>query len=204
MTRSISCLAGAAMAFLALPALAQTVPPAPSARISGTIESFDGKTLAVKTLDGRDISVALPADARITALANRTLADIKPGDFVGSAAVEGKDGKLHAQEVHIFPENMRGTGEGHRPMAGARQTMTNADVSGEASTPDGRVLTLKYPGGQQKIVVAPNVRIVKLISGDRSLLKPGAAVVVNAVKSGNGQLTAQSVQAEKDGVKPLM
>ena len=62
-------------------------------------------------------------------------ADIKPGDFVGSAAVRGADGKLHAEEVHIFPENLRGTGEGHRPMSGPQESMTNAAVAGIAARP---------------------------------------------------------------------
>jgi hypothetical protein len=99
---------------------------------------------------------------------------------------------------------MRGTGEGHRPMAGPEQSMTNAAVAGIAAAPKGQVLTLKYPGGEQQIEVGPEARIVALVPGDRSLLKPGAAVVVRAVKAEDGKLTARSVQAEKDGVKPLM
>lgn len=191
------CLAAA---LFAVPAVAQT---GPSVRVGGTVEKFDGHTLDVKARSGQDLAIVLPDGVRVIALTNRTLADIKPGEFVGSAAVEGKDGLLHAQEVHIFPESMRGTGEGHRPMAGVGQTMTNAAVTGVASAPDGRVLTLTYPGGQQKIEVDPGVRIVGIIPGDRSLLKPGAAVLVLATRADNGTLTARSVQAEKDGVKPL-
>lgn len=145
----------------------------------------------------------MPEGVRITALTNRTLADIKPGEFVGSAAVAGEDGMLHAQEVHIFPESMRGTGEGHCPVAGIGQTMTNALVTGVASAPDGRMLTLAYPGGEQKIKVDPGVRIVGIIPGDRSLLQPGAAVLVFATHGSDGTPTARSGQAEKDGVKPL-
>ncbi len=194
-----------AVALLGVPAVAQPAAPGGTpARISGTVEKLAGETLEVRARDGRDLSIALPDGVRIGALANRTLADIKPGDFVGSAAVRGADGKLHAEEVHIFPENLRGTGEGHRPMSGPQESMTNAAVAGIAAAPQGRVLTLKYQGGEQTIEVGPDARIVALIPGDRSLLKPGAAVLVFAVKAEDGKLTARSVQAEKDGVKPLM
>jgi hypothetical protein len=182
------------------PAAAQ---PAP-VRVVGTIETMSGTTLVLKTAEGQDVHVVLPEQARVTALENRTLADIKPGDFVGSAAKLGADGKLHAQEVHIFPEALRGTGEGHRPMAGMDQTMTNATVAGVAAAPDGQVLTLKYPGGEQHILVGPEARIVAFIAGDRGLLKPGAMVAVTADKAEDGDLTARSVQAEKNGVKPLV
>jgi hypothetical protein len=181
-------------------AMAQAVPT----RVVGTISTMNGTALMLKTLAGEDVAINVPDPTRVTALANRTLVDIKPGDFVGSAALLGKDGHLHAQEVHIFPEAMRGTGEGHRPMAGIDQTMTNAAVAGLAAAPDGKVLTLKYPGGQQEIEVGPEARIVAFIPGDRSLLKPGAMVAVSAMKGTDGTLTATSVQAEKDGVKPLV
>ena len=117
---------------------------------------------------------------------------------------------MHAQEVHIFPEAMRGTGEGHRPMAPdpaanisgvagepQERTMTNATVTGVQS----RTLTLKYKDGEAEIVVAPDVPIITLVVGDASLLKPGAAVAIVAVKKDAG-LVATNLTAEKDGVKP--
>ena len=180
--------------------MAQTMP----ARVSGTIEAFDGKMLTVKPADGADVTIAVPATAKVGAVTDKTLADIKAGDYVGSAAVEGADGKLHAQEVHIFPDSMRGTGEGHRPMSGPKQTMTNATVAVVASAPTGQVLQMRYNGGEQSIEVDPGTRIVLLIPGDRSLLKPGAAVSVFVAKGADGSLTARAIQAEKDGVKPLM
>lgn len=187
---------------LAAPAMAQTPAPA-SARISGVVETFAGDTLVMKSADSQDVTVDVPAGTRITALANRQLSDIKPGDFVGSAAIRGRDGKLHAQEVHIFPEAMRGTGEGHRVMDRPHQSMTNATVSGVTAAARGRVLMLNYKGGTQEIDVGTDARIVTFIPGDRGLLKPGASVVVVAAKAPDGTLTARNVQAEKDGVKPL-
>jgi hypothetical protein len=173
-------------------------------RISGTIEKLDGQILSVKSRDGQDLTVNLPDGVRISALANKSLDDIKPGDFVGSAAVADADGKLHAKEVHIFPESMRGAGEGHRPMSDPGQTMTNATVAEVVRSPDGRGIKLRYPGGEQEIDVAADVRVVEIVPGDLSLLKPGAAVAVFASKASDGSLRARGLQVEKDGVKPLM
>ena len=209
-------LAGILIALLTTPALAQNPGAAQAARILGTVESFNGQTLLVKSQDGQPVSIALPSDLKVMANAKATLADIKPGDFVGSAADKGPDGKLHAEEVHIFPESMRGTGEGHRPMGpdpnrtmtnGAvammspeDRTMTNGTVSG-VSGGSSRTITLKYKDGEQIIEVSPETPIVTRVPGDRSLLKPGAAVLVLAVQKGGG-LVATGVTAEKDGVKP--
>ena len=198
--RSKSLLLGLLLALGVAPALAQT----PSNRLAGTVSAFDGDKLTVKLTEGGEVTVALPADIKIGAVVDRKLEDIKAGDFVGSAAVEGADGKLHAQEVHIFPEAMRGTGEGHRPMSLPKQTMTNATVAKVASAPKGQVLELSYKGGVQSIEVDSGTRIVSLIPGDRGLLKPGAAVVIFVNKAADGSLSVRAVQAEKDGVKPLM
>ncbi len=177
-------------------------------RINGTVIGLAGDRLLVRPSEGDPLDVQLPPGVRIGAVEDRTLASIQPGEFVGSAARHGRDGKLHALEVHIFPESMRGTGEGHRPMEAPEQTMTNATVvdvvgDGIATVADGRTLHLRYPGGEQEIEVAPDVRVVGMLPGDRSLLVPGAAVTVRAMQGADDRLTAVSVQAEKNGVKPL-
>ncbi len=192
-------LIAAVFALLPVAALAQGTP----VRINATITALTGDHLALRTQDGDALDVLLPPGVRIGAVAERSLDSIHPGEFVGSAARRGRDGKLHALEVHIFPESMRGTGEGHRPMDAPEQTMTNATVDGIASAPDGRTLRLRYPGGEQEIEVGPDVRVVGLLLGDRSLLAPGAAVTVRALRADGDRLTAVSIQAEKDGVKPL-
>jgi hypothetical protein len=176
---------------------------APPVRLRGTVERLDGSILVVKAADGSDVTVTLPPEAIVTALANRALSDIKPGDFVGSAAVQGMDHKLHAQEVHIFPESLRGMGEGHRPMPGQDRSMTNAAVAEVASAPDGRELHLKYNGGEQVIDVGPDARIVALVLADRSILVPGSPVLALAAKQPDGKLVAKFVQGQKDGVRPL-
>ena len=203
---------GILLAVLAFPVFAQNQP----ARILGTIDSFNGQMLSVKSQDGQVASITVPPDLKVMTNAKASLADIKPGDFVGSAADKGPDGKLHAEEVHIFPEAMRGTGEGHRPMgpnpnrtmtngtvtmAGPEdRTMTNGTVSG-VNGGSSRTMTLKYKDGEQVIEVAPDTPIVIRVLGDRSLLKPGAAVLVLAVQK-DGALVATGLTAEKDGVKP--
>ncbi len=211
----------AVIALATSPALAQQTPPS---RFRGIISSFDGTTLVVRTPDGKTTSVAVPADVRINANGKAKLSDIKPGDFVGSAADKGPDGNLHAEEVHIFPESMRGTGEGHRPMGPAagqtgsnhNRTMTNGTVvmndpeartmtNGTVTVRSGKgtvTLTVHYEGGDQTIEVTSHTPVVTIIPGDRTLLKPGATVSVVAVKKDAG-LTATILTAERDGVKPI-
>jgi hypothetical protein len=194
----------AALASLAAMGLAQAQPaPGTPVRINATIVAASPGSMTVRQDDGTTLAILLPPGTRYGTQVERSLSDIRPGEFVGSAAMRGRDGRLHAQEVHIFPEAMRGTGEGHRPMDLPEQTMTNAAVQGVAEAPAGRVLTMRYPGGEQQIEVGPDVRVVGLVPGDANLLVPGAAVTVRAVKAPDGSVTAIAVQAEKDGVKPL-
>jgi len=204
------------LALFALPGFAQNPAQGQPARILGTIDSFNGQILSVKSQDGQVTSITVPPDLRVMANAKANLADIKPGDFVGSAADKGPDSKLHAEEVHIFPEAMRGTGEGHRPMgpdpnrtmtngtvtmAGPEErTMTNGTVSGVSGS-SSRTSVLKYKDGEQEIEVAPDTPIVTRVVGDRNLLKPGATVLILAAQK-DGGLVATGLTAEKDGVKP--
>jgi hypothetical protein len=193
--------------------------PAPEQiRIRGIVTSFNAPALVVTTEEGDTVSITVPADLRIMANAKATLADIRPGDFVGSAADKGADGKLRAEEVHIFPDAMRGSGEGHRPMGpDPNRSMTNGTVTAAPGDPEARTMTngtvsaatgdssrtitIEYNGGVQEIEVGPDVPIITLVIGDASLLKPGAAVALVAVQK-DGGLVATRLTAEKDGVKP--
>ncbi len=194
-----------ALVFAALPVLAMAQSPSSTpVRINATIIAAQPGRMTVRDdTSGNTIAIVLPPNTRYGTQVERSLADIKPGEFVGSAALRHRDGTLHAQEVHIFPPEMRGTGEGHRPMDLPDQTMTNAAVDGVAEASTGRILTMRYPGGEQHIEVGPDVRVVGLVPGDASLLKPGIAVTVRAMRAPDGAITAVAVQAEKDGVKPL-
>ena len=194
----------ASVSFLTLSPLAALAQQAAMPdRVRATVVSLDGDVLKVTTSDGQSETISVPAAVNVSALVNRKLSDIKAGDYVGSAAVQGADGKLHAEEVHIFANTMRGAGEGHRPMSGASRSMTNATVTTVIADPNGQTLRLTYKGGEQDIEVGPEARIVAIIPGDRSLLKPGAAVSLFVAKGADGSLTARAIQAEKDGVKPL-
>jgi hypothetical protein len=118
-----------------------------------------------------------------------TLADIKPNDFVASAAVRGTDGKLHSTELRIFPESMRGVGEGQRPMNDARgQTMTNATVTGAAVRNGSNDVKVRFAGGESELIVDPGVPVSRIAPADRSLLTSGAKVRVQGVRDADGAI----------------
>jgi hypothetical protein len=172
-------------------------------RVRGTIEKFDGKTLSVKSSDGNAMRIALTDDARVVGVVKASLAEIKPGSFVGSAATPQPDGSQKALEVHIFPEAMRGTGEGHRPYFIPNSTMTNGTVGNAVAGVDGNTVTLKYKDGEKKIIVSPGVPIVRYEIGDKRDLKPGAAfTILSAVKKPDGSLETSRVNVGRDGAVP--
>ena len=175
----------------------------PSVRIRGTIEAIAGDTVTILTKTGEHKPVTLTPDTRIGALRALTLADIKAGDFIGTAAVKQPDGHLRALEVTVFPEALRGTGEGQRPWdQGPDSSMTNATVAEVAEAASGHTLKLQYKGGEAIVDVTPDAPVVTPIPGDRSLLIVGKAIVASALLNADGSLTARYVSVEKDGVKP--
>ena len=194
-------LALTAASTLAMPALAQE-----TVRVRGTIERIDGSTLYVKTRDGADLKINLADKPVFTAIIPATLADLKPGTYVGSAATPGPDGGLSAVEVHIFPEAMRGTGEGHRPWdGGAQATMTNANVETAVAGVDGQTLTLKYKDGEKKLLVTPKTAIVSFAPGDRAEVKAGTKIFIAAAqKQPDGSLQATRISYGRDGLTPPM
>ncbi|HXL67184.1 MAG TPA: hypothetical protein VN930_00285 [Xanthobacteraceae bacterium] len=194
-------------AFLAIvaatAALAQQPPPV---RVRGTIEQSDGSTLVVKTRAGETLAIKLADNARVSGLIPISLADIKPGNYVGSAAVPRGDGTWRALEVHVFPEAQRGLGEGHRPFdLEPQSTMTNATVTEVVVRVDGTMLTLKHKDGEQTILVPPGTPIVTYVPGDRTELKPGARIMVFAVqRQADGTFTTPSITVGRDGLTPPM
>jgi hypothetical protein len=198
-------LVAAVAALVALPALAQAPPEGTPTRIRGTVEKLDGQKLMIKSRDGAPVVVELAPNFAVSALVKKSLADVKEGDYVASAGVKGTDGKIHAVEVRIFPEALRGAGEGQYPWdLSPDSVMTNATVSGTAGAPDGKVLKVTYKGTTSEYTVGAECPVFGYVQGDASLLKPGAAVFMVATKKPDGSLTAARVTAEKDGIKPPM
>jgi len=199
---------GALLALFTVPALAQS-PAGMLTNVRGKVDALDGQTLKINGRGRTKVSVTLAPDFVVLGVSKLKLEDIKEGDFVGIAALPGKDGRLHAQEVLVFPEAARGTGEGHYPwdLKGEGDTMTNATVSQVAAVSKrgkARILSLKYKDGQQEIVVGARTPVVTFAPDKRELLKPGARVFIRAQKAPDGTITAARVVAEKDVVKPPM
>lgn len=205
--RRLSLAVGALVALLALPALAQMA-EGTLTNIRGKVAKVEGKTLTVKSREGKDVAVTMADNFTVLGVKKVSLSDVKQGDFVGVAARPGKDGKLHAQEVLLFPEAARGTGEGHYAwdLKGKNDSMTNATVAQVASVSKGDMttLTLKHKDGQNDIVVGPRTPVVTFAPDSMSLLKPGAAIFIRAPKKPDGTIVAGRAIVEKDGVKPPM
>src|SRR5438067_9994996 len=160
----------------AVPAIAFAQAPAnPPVRIRGTVEKLDGQNLTVKDRSGQSMNVKLADNFLVVGIFKGSVADIASGKFIGTTTVGERDGALVAREVHIFPENMRGTGEGHYDWDLAPNSkMTNANVAQIVKTGDGQVITVQYKGGEKKLLVTPETQVVSYTPSNRAELKPGA------------------------------
>ena len=203
--RPLPLLAGVTVGLLSGMAAAQgpRTPP-----ISGTVVALHGQQLEVDTTEAGPVTVTLAAQPRVIEQLPATLAQVRAGRFIGATAVEQTDGQLQATEIHIFPDSMRGTGEGHYPMGAPNTTMTNgniesvlgnvtvpahanaAAVGGPAVTAHQLTLRVDYKGGQSTIEVPRDVTVTMMRAGSRRSLRPGAHVTVIAQPGAGGQLTA--------------
>jgi hypothetical protein len=196
-------VAVAMVAASTLYAIAQS-PPSPT-RVRGTIESIDGDTLAVKSRSGEDVKLHMTSDLKVLGITRISLADIKVGAFVGATTVPGPDGVTNAVEVHVFPENMRGTGEGSRPYdTRPNSSMTNATVAESVVGNDGHTLLVKYKGGEKKVLVSPETPVVTYVPGDKSDLKAGAKVIAFMKQLPDGSFETSRVNVGRDGITPPM
>src|SRR5580692_10305160 len=179
-------------------------PPSPS-RVRGTIEGVDGDVLSVKSRSGEDVKLHMTGDMKVVGIIKISLADIKVGSFIGATTVPGPDGSQNAVEVHVFPEDMRGTGEGSRPYdLRPNSTMTNATVAQTVAGNDGQTLTIKYKDGEKKVVVAPDTPVVTYVPADKSELKPGAKVIAFVKKLPDGMFETNRISVGRDGLTPPM
>jgi hypothetical protein len=192
--------------------------------VRGDITAVSGNTLRVKTRGGQEVAVALAPDVKVAAVKKADLDAIAEGVFVGTTAVPQPDGSLRAVEVHLFAESMRGTGEGFRPwdlqpnstmtnatvarsepQAGPPSggTMTSATVTGVGKTGGGRMLQLRYPGGEKTVNVPANTPVVKLEPSDRSALRAGDHLFAIAARRPDGTLVAQRVTVGEAVAPPM-
>ena len=194
-------------------------------RIRGDVVALNGHNLEVKTGTGQVVTVRLADNVRVSARSAAEFGAITSGAFIGTTAIPQPDGTLSAVEVHVFPETMRGTGEGHRRIdtepgsmmtsatvtnvtsAGnvpPRNTMTNATVTNVAASGSSRRITLKYKDGEKIVVVGDSVPVVMVEPGDASMLVPGAHIRVTAAKQLDGTLTSDRITVGKNGLVPPM
>jgi hypothetical protein len=193
----------AMVAASSLSAIAQQ-PPTPS-RVRGTIEAVDGDTLTVKSRSGEDVKLHMTGDMRVVGITKISLSDIKVGSFIGTTTVPDPDGTQKAVEVHVFPEDMRGTGEGSRPYdLRPNSTMTNATVATTVAGNDGHTLMVKYKDGEKKVVVSPDTPVVTFVPGDKSDLKAGAKIIAFMKKLPDGSFETNRASVGRDGLTPPM
>jgi hypothetical protein len=188
------------LAFGIISASAQDKP----VRVAGTVESFDGQVLAVKSLNLGEVKINLTADATVFGVAKATLADVKSGSYVGIGALPQPDGSQRAVQVTVMAESQRGLSEGHRPWdARPNSTMTNGTIDQTVAGVDGQVLTVKYRDGEKKIIVPPDAVIQAYVVSDKSELKTGAHIaIVRAVKKPDGSLEANRINVGRGEVVP--
>jgi hypothetical protein len=204
--RAASALLASLLAAVVSRAGAQTAasPTQATRRIRGDIEAADAHEVHVISRRGEKFTLQLADDVQVQALVPIAIDAIKPGSFIGCAAVGQPDGTLRALEVHVFPESMRGTGEGHRPFdLGADSTMTNGTV-GDLVVSEGRTMKVNYKDGTKTIFVPPETPIVTYEPGSKALLVPSAHVIVFANERPGTTLTATRISVGKNGLVPPM
>jgi hypothetical protein len=191
--------------------------------VRGTVAAVAADTVTVKDANGRSERLRLGDETGVRFLTRADLGAIRAGEFIGTTAVQARDGTLRAVEVHVFPEATRGTGEGHRPWdlkpgstmtnarvagvessAAAQSTMTNAKVSGVAEAGGGKRLTLSFAGGEKTVLVPPGTPVVRVEPADRSAVTVGQHVFAAGTRQPDGTLLAGRIFVGKGGVVPAM
>ena len=200
---TLRAFAGVVLALLAVTSIANAQG---TVRLRGTVDRMEGSMYVMKLRDGTEAKVSLTENALVVAISKASFSDIKQGSFVGSTGMPQADGSQKAIEVHIFPEAMRGTGEGHYPWdLRPLSTMTNANVEQTVAGVDGQTLTLKYKDGEKKILVTPDTMIVTYVPGDKSEITPGTKIFIAAAKKqADGTFQTPRINYGKNGLGPPM
>jgi hypothetical protein len=203
--RSVLSRSLAALALIAVSSHAIALQSPTPSRVRGTIEGVDGDVLTVKSRSGEDVKLHMTGDIKVVGIIKISLAEIKVGSFIGATTVPGPDGAQNAVEVHVFPEAMRGTGEGSRPYdLRPNSTMTNATVAESVAGNDGHTLTVKYKDGEKQVVVGPDTPVVTYVPADKSDLKAGAKVIAFMKQLPDGSFETNRVSVGRDGLTPPM
>ena len=205
-TSSMIRLAVSSLAAATLFASVASAQQPQTVRIRGTIEAVDGPTLTIKSREGTDVKVRLTDNVNVTGVAKIAKSDIKTGSYIGVSAMPEPDGTQKALAIHVFPEAMRGTGEGFRPWdLRPNSTMTNATVDQKVEANDGDTIVVKYKDGEKKVVVPPDTPIVTFVAAEKSDLKPGTKIIIfGATKKEDGTLEANRVNVGMNGIMPPM
>ena len=193
-------MSGLALGLLAASTAIAQQPP--STRIRGTIEKVEGSVLTVQAEKMGEVKVALADGAQVFAIGKGTLADVKPGGFIGVGAMPQPDGSQRAIQVTVFAESLHGLGEGHRAWDRPGSTMTNATVETTVASVDGQTAMVKYRDGEQKIIITPEAVIRVYLPSDRSELKPGVMIAGNAIRKPDGNFEVSRLNVGRDGMMP--
>ena len=197
MSQKFLATAAMGLALLGGVAVAQEAAPA---RVRGTITTVTATEIDVTTRSGGSASFAITPDTHVLGETTGTLADIKSGSYIGSAAVPAPGGKLRALEVTVFPPQMAGVGEGHYPWdLGPTSSMTNGTV-GSLVISNGNTMKVQYKGGEKDIMVPADVPIVNIAPGSQSDLKAGVKVIVVPAKG--DPKTAGAILFGVNGIAP--
>ncbi len=179
--------------------------PPTSSRVRGAIQSVNGDVLVVKSRDGTNVTMKMTPDVRLAGVTKITMADIKPGSYIGVTSVPDSDGTQKATEVHVFPESMRGAGEGSRPWdTRPNSSMTNGGLEKTVDGNDGHTLTVKYKDGEKQVVVTPDTELVTFVPAERTEIKPGVQIVAFTAKADDGSLQASRISVGLNGLTPPM
>lgn len=205
LSRRLILLAALASAATTAVASAQTPAAAPMvSRVRGTVTMVDNDGFTVSTKAGDKVTMKLADNAGFTWIQPISVNAIKPGSFIGTAAMAQPDGTLKAMEIQVFPESMRGVGEGHRPWDfGPDSSMTNGTV-GDLKVAHGRLLTLTYKGGEQKVYVPPKAPVITYAPATKAALRKGAHIIAFVQTAADGTMTAVRVGVGKGKLVPPM
>ncbi|HEX4766038.1 MAG TPA: hypothetical protein VH414_07145 [Lichenihabitans sp.] len=187
------------LSLLAVPALAADT------HERGTISAVDGSIVKVATRNGTTVSLDLADGWKILGVEKASMTDIKQGTFIGTATMPGANDAMKAMEVVVFPDAMRGTGEGYYPWdLQPKSMMTNATVTHAVKEVDGQKVTLAYKGGEKTVTIGDRTPVVQIVPGDKADVKSGANVFISTPSVADGKLAKGAILIGKDGVTPPM